>query len=666
MPISQKEIDALASQLGGTSTPDGDVISQDEINLLTKQLGATSTPAAVPTPVASPVIENKPPVPATTPEQIQAEKQAAQYSIDQPEARSVTRLFKDAGKRLTKLPVDVGNAIATDFQSGRETISQGFTDIGQGRPATGVGNIGLGALGVVASPLTGTTKELVEKPVTQLTGNPEIGERAGIVAGSAIPVNKLGSAINAARPSKKAVSLVIDAIGDGNKLAEGITRLKENPRLSIADVFPSVLQDTQKLAVTEGKHQTKLADWSENRTKGSKGVVESIYDNTMGAPVNVLEKVNEMKEAARKTGREKINPVVDKAGPVDVSNIVAHIDAQLKPGIMSVVSEGRPLALSSEAKQQMKEVRKLLTDNKSFRTSAKELHEIQSSLRAEADNLLHSADGQSRRTGHAMMDLRNRIVDAIDKSSGPIDPDTKIGPYKSGLSKYRDDKDIQTAFDKGTLVTKNRPGQWDDRPEYWKEWVDKASDGELKAAREGARIAVDQQIKGMRFAAKKGTDIPEIEFNRDKLSLLFGKKEVETMAKQLADERAISITNQKLFHDSQTAFRLKSNDRIDLPEKKKTNPLGYAVGAIGEIAGTVSGYPGIGLTLMAGNAARDISHFAKTKLARKTNEEYTNLVTSTGEARDELIRQLQSYLPQPKPSLLQRAGTTASRLPIAP
>ena len=656
------DVEALYNEIKGKKSV---VSSTGDVEALYNEIVGTGKPTSAPV-AAAPVIEATPPRPPSTPEEFQAEKESLARGAAQPEARSVNRLFKDVKGYVSKLPASVGGSIVDEFTSSKETFNQGFRDIGQNRPATGVGNIGLGTLGMGLSPVTGVVKELIQKPVTEFTGKPEIGERAGIVAGAAIPVNKLGTSIKAAMPSNKSVKLIVDAVADPVKLAEGIARLKENSRLSVADVFPTVLQDTQKLVVTEGKHQTKLASWAEDRTKTARGAVESIYDTTMGAPVNVLEKINEMKNAARKTGREKINPIVEKAAPVDISNVVTHIDSQLKPGVMSLVTEGKPLALSSEAKQQMKEVRKLLSDDKSFRTNAKELHEIQSNLRAEADNLLHSADGQSRRTGHALMDIRNKIVDAIDKASGPIDPKINTGPYKSGLRAYKDDKDIQSAFDKGQMIIKNRAGNLDDRPEYWAEWIKNANKDEIISAKEGARIAVDDQIRRMKFAAKKGTDIPEIEFNQEKLKLLFGEKEVTKMAKELADQRAISVTNQKLFHDSQTAFRLKSNARIDLPEKKKTNPLGYTVGAIAEIAATTAGYPGIGLTLMGGKAAGDISYFAKTKLAKKTNEAYADLVTSTGPNRDELIRQLESHLPGPKSSILMRASNIANRLPIAP
>src|SRR5690606_37320513 len=175
---------------------------------------------------------------------------------------------------------------------------------------------------------------------------------------------------------------------------------------------------------------------------------------------------------------------------------------------------------------------------------------FQSALRAKAEDLLSSANGQDRQRGYAMMNVRNQVVDAIDAAG------ETPGSSKAALAKYRDVNDVNDAFKKGQLVTRNRLGNLDDNPAYWEEWISKATPAELEAAREGARLAVAHQMSSIPNAARKGMTIPEIEFNSEKLKLLFGKEEVEKMAKALADEKKIADTNSKLFQNSQTAMRM--------------------------------------------------------------------------------------------------------------
>ena len=564
---------------------------------------------------------------------------------------------------ISNLPSALISTTTKEFKEGLGLAESGITeDIPARRPATGVGKVGLGVLQAITSPVSALLKEGIEKPVTELTGSPEIGERAAFALPTKAVLGKATKIATELRPSVQAVNNVIEAVGDPKKLVEGIKRLKENPRLSVADVFPSVLQDAQKLAVTEGKHQTKLAEWSENRAKSSKAEVENIYNTATGVPVNVLDKIEQMKAKARETGQKLINPIIETANPVDVGPVIAHIDKQLKPGVMSKVSAGETLP-SSQIQDELNKVRSLLTDDKSVRTNANELNVIQSNLRKDAETLLRS-EGQDKRAGYALMNVRNKLVDTIDKATG--------GKYKEALGKYADDMQVQEAFDKGREILRNRPTVDTDRPEFWKRWVDTATKDELDAVKEGARIAIDQQIHGMRFAARQGTNIPEVDFNKEKLKLLFGEKEVNQMSKLLADEKAMAETHSKLFQNSQTAMRLKSNQRIDLPEKqKKGSELGIIGLPVVEIAGQLAGAPLVGSALyLGGKSAVAGYHAAKYAtqrgLAMKKNNEYVNLITAEGEARNALIKELESYIPGPKANVKSVIYKINSRLPIAP
>jgi len=552
-------------------------------------------------------------------------------------------------------PANLWATFKDELGSASELVGEGVKDISQNRPLTGVGKAGLGLLSAVASPVTAASKELIEKPVTALTGSDSIGKKAGFIASLGIPLDLGATKINKLHPSNQAVDKLIDAIGEKN-LPEVISRLKSNDRLSVIDVSPSAAQDAQALVIQPGAHKNDMTKYIENRQAGSRTAVEKVYDDTMGAPVDVVKKIEELKKRAKETGSREINPIVENSKPVDVTAAVNAIDAAIAKGgpverkTLKALKEGGDIPLQlSPAQSKLFEIRERVRgdwkDQPQMYLDMKGeqgLHEVQKVLRAEAQGLLDSADPLQRELGNKMMKIRNQLVDAAPPE------------YRKALGKYAEDMQVQEAFDRGRFLLSNRPTKIEDRPESLREWLKSAKPDEIEAVREGARVAIDNQIRSMRFAAKKGSDIPEVEFNRAKLEMLFGKKEVEQLARKLADEKDIANSTNILLKGSQTASRQASNVRVDLPEHKGSNLAKFAA-PVAEIAIAGStGVQGAGLLVGSGQVASHLLHKGKTKLVGKSNEEYAKLLTAEGPARDELIKILESHLPAVKPSMLNR------------
>jgi len=296
-----------------------------------------------------------------------------------------------------------------------------------------------------------------------------------------------------------------------------------------------------------------------------------------------------------------------------------------------------------------------LTDDKSVRTDAKTLHDVQAVLRSEGQNLLNSSDGQARRMGNALMGVRNKIVDAIDDASG--------GKYKPALKNYRDEFHIQDAFNHGHDAIISNSKAIENRPEFFKEWVSKASDKELEAAREGARVAIDTQINGFKHAARRGTDVGEVDFNRQRIEALFGKQEADKLFTKLRHERAIADTNNKIVQGSQTAMRTASKKAFELPEKTKMdNVVPYVAEGIGALT---TGLPGVGVGVYNGlkliNSAKDA---IISKLAREHNARYAKYALPTeGPERDQLISSLDAIANRPpKQSLVRRSAGALAKV----
>ncbi|UIY28688.1 hypothetical protein LZK73_18330 [Neorhizobium galegae] len=127
---------------------------------------------------------------------------------------------------------------------------------------------------------------------------------------------------------------------------------------------------------------------------------------------------------------------------------------------------------------------------------------------------------------------------------------------------------VGDAFSKGLDILRTRTGSsgLEDRPEFWKQWYEGATGAEKEAAKQGARVAIDTQINAVRSAAAKGSSIPDVGFNRDRLEILLGKTETDKLAQVLKDEQRIAQTNAKLFAGSQTAPRQAVNKLTEVTQ----------------------------------------------------------------------------------------------------
>ncbi|MFB9952026.1 glycoside hydrolase family 104 protein [Rhizobium puerariae] len=175
---------------------------------------------------------------------------------------------------------------------------------------------------------------------------------------------------------------------------------------------------------------------------------------------------------------------------------------------------------------------------------------------------------------------------------------------------------VGDAFSRGLDILRTRTGSagLEDRPEFWKQWFQGATDAEKEAAKQGARVAIDTQINAVRSAAAKGSSIPDVGFNRDRLEILLGKAETDKLAQVLKDEQRIAQTNAKLFAGSQTAPRQAVNKLTEVkqvtPGISLTTPMaiggGYSLGGVpGAAAGAALSLGRMGV--QKGLQARDLA-----------------------------------------------------------
>ncbi len=565
-----------------------------------------------------------------------------------------TREFQNRSKTGEFLS-DIGETYKRKFgenlQAGRETTSTALSDIGSNLPASGVGKSVMGSLGMLTSPFTAgydTAGEMFGK----ILGNKEAGERAAILPFGGLPIAKGTQAVKAAIPTNKAMRILTESIGEEN-LPEAVKRMEANPRLTVMDVSNPTLQRAQKLVVEPGPQQSLLEKFTTGQKNTAKSTVENIYSE-LGQPVNVKEKLDELKAKAKEVGEKQINPAIAGAKPINLSPVLEHIENKLKPGINSIVNPGETLP-SSAVQSRLSDIKDVLANEKSMRIDPKQLHNIQSALRIEAEGLLGSSVGSERTLGREIMGVRSKIVEAINTASE--------GKYRPALNNFRDEKQIEDAFHKGADITSNRKGKVEDLPEFWDEWINKAKPAEIEAAKEGALTELRRQRATVKNAALKGETVPEIEYNKDKLSLLFGKEKADKMARELRDERDIAVRNQKLYENSQTAMRLKADEDINV-RQPHTNPLGMLPAAIVEAGSAAAGsqfgtyVPGLGLAAYGANkGVLWAVNKVRKNLDERKNVELTKLMTATGEERQQMLEHFKSKITEnqsPKGNMASR------------
>jgi hypothetical protein len=392
-----------------------------------------------------------------------------------------------------------------------------------------------------------------------------------IAGGLGVGVNKLTSAISAARPGNAASNNLMTAMGESGINPSVVSaEMARNPRLAPMDVDPVLQQTAMQLATKGGAPRSILNEAVASRAAGAKDAVEGAFDEAMGATPNVMAYLDTLKTTARENASRNFGAALGNAKPVDISPVLAAIDDRLAPGVQGVVNPGSSIP-RGPVEQALATFRAKIASENEVLSDPQRLHRLQSELRIEADTLSKSASGQERLVGKALGDIRQKLVSAIDSATG--------GKYRPAQKAFADDMSIEDAFDKGRQVLSNATSSdagLRNRPEYWQAWVKEASPAELDAAKLGARVAIDGQINSVRSAAAKGAALPEVGFNRERLTALLGKKETDRLASVLEDERKIAETNARLFAGSQTAPRQAVNEltkvsqvdspmRLDLP-----------------------------------------------------------------------------------------------------
>lgn len=493
----------------------------------------------------------------------------------------------DPSTAIPAVASDIGSNIRDNAVSSANMAIEGLGDIGKSQSATGFGKAAIGTLGVPLSLVTGPVKS-GENLLSDITGNPGFASKAALM----FPVKTGGPALRTTahniHPTTKAADFIAEKVGPEN-MSNFLARLESNPRLRPIDVNDQVRMSGQGLVAGEHSPMASrtLTESMRNSAIGARDAVKGTYNEAMGTPPNLFDEYTRLQDKAKEIGKTQIEPVIKRSLPVDTSSVVADMDKIIKPGAQAVVP-GEP-KFQSKLQEELSEWRSELTDGSSVLTDPKKLHEVQSEMRRRAEEL--SMNPETRRLGRQLYDYREKLKDAIEASAPG---------YKAGLEKYKDQKDIEAAFQFGRDVLKNTDDLKSD-PSYLAQWVkhkDRTPE-ELEAAQLGARQAIEKKMGSIKQSAldpaRSGTDVPQVEFNRQKIETLFGKENTEKMFRHLQDERDIALSNNRGLSNSKTAETLlAAKERTPRDISKPTSQLPAWATALGLGGMALSSSPTVG------------------------------------------------------------------------
>jgi hypothetical protein len=478
----------------------------------------------------------------------------------------------------------------------------------------------------------GLASSASDAPVLQQMGTGTAGGAILGPAGLAV-TNAARSGTNALierlSPTARAANQIEAGLSASGQTASDVaSRLQSNPRLNLADADPSLLATGQGLVREGGQPRTTIDQAIGTRQASRTGEARDILNRTLGTAPDPVAVREALAQRAQQNAAQGFGDALRNAGAVDLSKALAHIDGQMPRVAAGITPSPRVTRLQ--------EIRASLADEQgNVLVSPQRLHEIQSELGREARTLRQSSVGSERQMAQQIEATRQQIVQAIDDASG--------GKYRPAQRQFAQDLEIREAFEEGRNAF--RTGR-DQHPSEIRADLAALPQAAQQAYRAGALVHLNDIMGQTRNASRTGAAIPESQFGRDKLEILFGKKQADEISRLFGDEQAMMRTNNALVGGSQTALREGAADRVrvrDVPSLG--NSVG--IGALPPIAGAGGLYFGAGpefLGAAAAGTAVGLANMARQAFGRRldirTNNRLAEMLTSSGPRRDEVINLL--------------------------
>lgn len=507
----------------------------------------------------------------------------AKYGVNNHPEQSTLQQIREAIDPATLLTTGAANTVHDTLENAtaaQALAGQGLSDIRRANylPTTpsldpntwspgGIIKTGAGLLGIPASLVTGPANALVGNPVTALTGNSDLGDRAAFVASSLAPIKGGGKVAEKVAPSTSATNALVKAIGPEN-VPEAISALRSNPRLAFADVSDPVRLTTQGLMAGGTPDVQGFISGAVRDRAGSRlDAANTAYTEAMGPTPDVTQMVAGLKRRAADTVADQakstdaaldkvMGPSTDpytvlqdtmkkrseEAAPLyekALSNPVAWDDRLqqfiddpiVKSGIakgvkiqrLESLAENKPFKPNDYAIKGFDEAGDpILGSTPNMRT----MNVVKKGLDAMVEESKDSVTGRLSEQGRAIDKVRSAFLEKLDD----INPD-----YKAARQAWAGPSQTQDAYNRGLNIFQNRGGSTgvNSTPEALASWFNGASKSEQDAVKIGARAALNHQMRTVGDPAAKASSLLEKDVNQAKFATLFGKESADNLTRQL-------------------------------------------------------------------------------------------------------------------------------------
>lgn len=536
------------------------------------------------------------------------------------------KAFQEFRELPGKIASDYAGAVTKNMQEAGGQIATGLDQIANNQPASGVGNVAMGALGYPGSFVAGA-----ETPLEKLTGNKDFAGKATLL----VPAGPAGKVANEARPVVRAANDIIQDIGVEN-LPGVIKRLENNPKLTVMDVAPAVQGNAAGLAqdARNAPAMNHLNNFQRQRMNERKADTTGAFEDVLGPTPNVKQTVDDLKAQAAKTGKEKIEPAIAAMKPVDVTSVIANIDKQFEPGILNSLKKGEtPTAPLTEGDKELWKLRSRIAGNPEVADlpggaleigppaplDPQRAFDIQRELREKFGN------------NYDARQIRRDLIDQMEASSA------EGKSFKAAQKQYASDKQIDEAFRHGFEVFANPTGAQnliENHPDVWKAWATDASPAELAAVKKGILVGADTRIKNMR----NGQLIPEGGFTHERIASIVGDDQAQKIVNRLNDWRDISHTDNVLTKNSATALRQAGQKNREVRDTTVNSGALIPPVLAGIGSHMASGSPLLGIAgLAATGATQKAAKYAGKLHDIASNTSYAKWASAQGEKREELL-----------------------------
>ncbi len=415
--------------------------------------------------------------------------------------------------------------------------------------------------------------------------NVPAGAAMGTVLGGTIPyvgraIGMMGNKVAelASPVASRASDILTNALGP-NGLSNVVAGVSRNPRLAPMDADINLRNIAEGIATIPGRGKEIIANNVGARQANAGDTVRSAFDNAAGPTPNVLALLERLQKTKETNAAQGFGDALANASPIDLSKFS-------KSDLVKINQAWERVSAKFPDKSQVR-----FTQPEIF-------HMIQSELGRES-RILARSQGQDKLAAGDVEAVRQRLIDQIDIASG--------GKFRPAQTKYREDSNVQEAFDTGFKLLKQTAGNVEARPEYIAKLFKDSTPEEIEAIRLGIRTHIDNQMIHARNAARTGEAIVQPEYDRSVLRTAFGKAESDRLISALRDETMMAQNNQRLLGNSMTQPR---KEAADLVRPREVDPL-YAMapaaiaGGITSAAHYLSGHP---LAYGAGAAAIGARH----------------------------------------------------------